>query len=263
MGSRYLVDLADVLRRPGLDVIELDGWKTRARGSGGYDDGRPTHVMLHHTASPPSASGESDAMYCAHYDEDAPLSNLCLDRDGVWWVLAAGATNTNGAGGPLNGVPADSMNTHAIGVEANGGYGSAWPAIQTDSYVRGVAALMDHYGIDYCAGHVEWAPTRKVDPAGASPWATGNATWNLDGFRGDVDTARGTTEGEDMTISDEDAKKIAAAVWAHDVGGTKAWNAINIIQGTVRQFLGGWKDGTPPPERTLLKQIHENTEPGR
>ena len=61
MGSRYLTDLADVLRAAGLAVTELDGWRDRARGSGGYDDGRPTHVMVHHTASPPSASGESDA----------------------------------------------------------------------------------------------------------------------------------------------------------------------------------------------------------
>jgi N-acetylmuramoyl-L-alanine amidase len=183
VADRYLTDLADVLRAAGLDVVELGGWQTRARGSGGYDDGRPTHVMIHHTASPPSSSGESDAWYCATGDEDAPLSNLCLDRDGIWWVLAAGATNTNGAGGPLDGVPADSMNTHAIGVEANGGYGEAWPTVQTDSYVTGVHAICAAYACAYVRAHFEWAPDRKIDPAGPSPWATGNTSWDMDGFR--------------------------------------------------------------------------------
>jgi N-acetylmuramoyl-L-alanine amidase len=253
VAERMLVELADVLRAAGLDVVELDGWQTRARGSGGYDDGRPTHVMVHHTASPPSSSGRPDAEYCAWGDDDAPLSNLCLDRAGVWWVLAAGATNTNGKGGPLDGVPADSMNTHAIGVEANGGYGEAWPKIQTDSYVHGVAALMAHYRIDHCRAHFEWAPDRKIDPAGPSPWAQGNASWNMDAFRADC-------EGGDMPLSDDDVRRIADAVWTHDVGGVKAWSAINTIKGTVRQFLGGWKDDdSPPPEETLLKQIHNNT----
>ena len=187
MGSRYLTDLGDVLRRAGLDVIELDGWQTRARGSGGYDSGRPSVVMVHHTASPASSSGEGDALYSALYDEDAPLSNLCLDRDGIWWILATGATNTNGAGGPLAGVPEDSMNSHAIGVEANGGYGDAWPAVQTNSYVAGVAALCQAYGIGEVFAHFEWAPSRKIDPAGPSPWATGGASWNMDRFRADVD----------------------------------------------------------------------------
>ena len=195
MGSRYLTDLGDVLRRAGLTVIELDGWQTRARGSGGYDDGRPSVVMVHHTASPPSSSGEPDALYCALYDEDAPLSNLCLDRDGVWWILAAGATNTNGAGGPLAGVPVDSMNSHAIGIEANGGYGDAWPAVQTNAYVAGVAALCQAYGIGDVFAHFEWAPSRKIDPAGPSPWATGDESWNMDDFRADVDAGVPTDPG--------------------------------------------------------------------
>jgi N-acetylmuramoyl-L-alanine amidase len=264
MGDRYLTDLADVLRAVGLTVIELDGWRNRSRGSGGYDPGRPTHVMVHHTASPPSASGESDAWYCATGDEDAPLSNVCLDRDGVWWVLAAGATNTNGKGGPIDCVPADSMNTYAIGVEANGGYGSPWPDVQTRSYVTGVAALCSAYGCTYVRAHAEWAPDRKIDPAGPSPWATGNNTWDMNAFRADVKVDGGSgfqPDGgdDDMPLSDDDVKRIADAVWSHDVGGTRAWSAINIIQGTVRAFLGGWKDGTPPPSRTLLQQIHDDT----
>jgi hypothetical protein len=251
--GRYLTDLADVLRRAGLEVVELDGWQTRARGSGGYADGCPDTVMVHHTASPPSASGESDANYCTFGDEDAPLANVCLDRDGIWWVCAAGATNTNGKGGPLAGVPADSMNTHAIGVEANGGYGHDWPQVQCDSYLVGVRQLKTAYGCPNVFAHFEWAPDRKIDPAGPSPWATGNTSWNMDAFRADL--AGGGSE-EDMALTDDDIRKIAAAVWDHAVMDGKAagWR-LNMIQGTVRQYLGGWTEDTPPPDQALLKQI--------
>ena len=210
MGDRYLTDLAHVLRQGGLDVVEVDGWESRARGSGGYGPGDPSVVMVHHTGSPPSSSGEGDANYCTFGDSDAPLANLCLDRDGVWWVCAAGATNTNGKGGPLGSVPADCMNTAAIGVEANGGYGSPWPAVQTSSYTAGALALCDAYGIVEVYGHAEWAPDRKVDPAGPSPWATGNDTWDMGAFRADV----WNLEGVEMALTDDDVKRVAEAVWA-------------------------------------------------
>ena len=256
MGGRYLTDLADVLRRAALEVIELDGWKSRARGSGGYDPGRPTHVMVHHTASSPSSSGEGDAWYCATGDEDAPLSNLCLDRDGIWWVLAAGATNTNGKGGPLDGVPADAMNTYAIGVEANGGYGSAWPDVQTSSYQLGVAALMDHYDVGYCRAHAEWAPDRKIDPAGPSPWAAGGDTWDMDAFRRDLD------EGTDMALTDDDVDRIAQAVWSYLIDTTDDPKPARFhLQRSylmARQYLGPFS-GDPPKDPSILKQIYENT----
>ena len=263
MGSRYLTDLADVLRRAGLTVIELDGWPSRARGSGGYDAGRPSTVMVHHTASPPSSSGRPDAEYCALYDDDAPLSNLCLDRDGVWWVLAAGATNTNGAGGPLGSVPEDSMNSHAIGIEANGGAGETWPAVQTNAYVAGVATLRAAYGIADVFAHFEWAPDRKIDPAGPSPYATGDQSWDMDAFRADVE--RYDLEGDDMPLSDDDLDRIAERVWGYMIGDPKqgednpaGWR-LKQIQGMCRTYLGGFQDSAELPDRTLLQQIHTNT----
>ena len=42
MGDRYLTNLADVLEAAGLRVVRYHGWQTRARGSGGYEQGRPT-----------------------------------------------------------------------------------------------------------------------------------------------------------------------------------------------------------------------------
>jgi hypothetical protein len=144
--------------------------------------------MIHHTASNPGSDGQADVDYICRGSSDKPLANLYLDRAGTWWICAAGATNTNGKGGPLDNVPADSMNTYAIGVEAaNNGTGEVWPTGQQDSYVRGVQALCDRYGVPaaHVREHAEWAPTRKIDPAGPSRWAE-SGTWPGDAFRADV-----------------------------------------------------------------------------
>jgi hypothetical protein len=191
MGSRYLTDLATVCRNAGLVVQEEPGWQSRSRGSGGYDSGRPTHVMIHHTASNPSSDGQADVNYCCYGSADKPLANLYLSRTGRVWVMAAGATNTNGKGHDWwgGGVPDDSMNTHAIGIEAaNTGTGEAWPQSQQEAYQILVQALQHNYGVatNRVRQHSEWAPDRKIDPAGQSRWGTGASTWHGDAFRADA-----------------------------------------------------------------------------
>ena len=209
MGARYLTDLAAVVAAAGLEVVEVDGWESRARGSGGYDAGRPTHVIVHHTASPASSDGWPDVEYCTFHDDDAPLCNLYLSRDGTVYVCAAGATNTNGAGtDPCGITPADAMNSHAVGIEAgNDGTGEPWRGLQVDAYLDLVSALCDAYGIDpaQCHAHHEWAPSRKTDPAGPSPYA-GAGPWDMDAFRADLTG--------DEPVTDQDVQRIADAVWA-------------------------------------------------
>ena len=188
-GGLYLTDLADICRAAGLTVLEQAGWQFRARSSGGYADGQPDHVMCHHTASGSSADGWPDADYCSYTSDIRPVANLYLDRAGAVYVLAAGATNTNGSGSdPCGIVPADSMNTHAIGIEAgNDGVGEPWPAAQQDAYIALVSALCSAYGIPTSSvhSHAEWT-TRKIDPAGPSRWAPEGGTWPMDGFRAEL-----------------------------------------------------------------------------
>jgi hypothetical protein len=183
--------MAQVLRDAGLDVIEVDGWETRARGSGGYESSRPDHIACHHTASPPSSDGWPDSDYCTFGDDDAPLTNLYVNRGGTVWVCAAGATNTNGSGhDPCGHIPEDTLNTHAIGIEAgNNGVGEVWPDAQLDAYVVMCAALCRAYGIPVgrIHSHQEYAPTRKSDPAGPPRYASSAVPWSMDVFRGDVD----------------------------------------------------------------------------
>jgi len=190
MGARWLTDLADVCRLTGYPVIEVDGWQTRGRSSGGYDSGRPSHLMAHHTASGPSSDGWSDVNYCCYGADAKPLANLYISRVPEIYVMAAGATNTNGSGiDPCGVADDDTMNTHAIGIEAaNNGVGEPWPAAQQDCYVQLCSELCIGYGIglNQIHAHFEYAPSRKIDPAGESRYAKGADKWTMPAFVADV-----------------------------------------------------------------------------
>ena len=191
MGTVYLTQLADWCWQEGLHAVEMDGWEHRARSSGGYEPGRPWAIMHHHTAS--KTSPENDANYMCYGSPDAPIANVLLARDGAVWVLAAGATNTNGKGRSRSfskgTVPADSMNSYAFGIEiANNGVGEAYPQAQVDALFVLTNMLTRRLGLgpaDVCT-HQDYAPDRKIDPATASavqgPWqpssVTSSGTWS-------------------------------------------------------------------------------------
>lgn len=197
--GRYLVELAEVARDAGLDVIEVDGWENRARSSGGYADTRPWAVMWHHTAS--QTSPENDVNYIVDGCPDAPVANLYLARDGIVWVCAGGATNTNGKGGPYTvsrgTVPLDRMNEYAVSVEmANSGLGEPWPQVQIDAAFTLSLALTDWLGLQPtdALGHVHWTPGRKIDPATADavqgPWRPSSintsGSWSLEDLHAEL-----------------------------------------------------------------------------
>ena len=197
MAIHWLTDMADVLRKAGLPVKEVPGWQTLSFPNWpGYQDGTPTHVMVHHTASNPNTDGAADVDYIVNAKPwGGVICNLYLDRKGTFWVIAAGRTATNGGGTDKwgGGVPNDMMNMYAISIEAaNDGKGEHWPAVQTTNYVKGVAALCKAYKIPvaHVRAHAEWTP-RKIDPAGPSPWSATTATWNMNAFRNSVTVALG------------------------------------------------------------------------
>ena len=197
MGSLFLTDLADILRGAGLTVIEIPGWQTRARGSGGYDAARgPEGISVHDTAENPLMARQSSAVYGAINHPSKPTSNCYVSRKGIWYVQAAGASNTSGKGGPYHGIPLDAANARTIGIECgNNGVGEAWPDVQVLSILHGVAALYGAYSGRFGWGielgriyaHFEWAPGRKIDPRGPSLYTGGaNEMWDMDHFRSDV-----------------------------------------------------------------------------
>jgi len=202
VGSLYLTGMADWFRAAGLKVVEYDGWKTRSRSSGGYDTGRPWGVMWHHTAS--NTSPENDANYMCSGSPDRPIANLMIARDGTVWVLAAGATNTNGKGSGVvwskGRVPDDSMNTYAVGMEiCNSGVGEAYSEAQIDGAFGASIAVIQNLGLTPTdlSEHNTYAPDRKIDPA--------TAAGVQGGWKPDSSTSSGTWDVNDL-ISEHAAR---------------------------------------------------------
>ena len=193
MGAHWLHDIGVALA--GLPVNFYGGWETRSRSTGGFD--ALLGIAIHHTASQTSPESDMNYMWVSSSNSDKPVGNIYLARDGTIWIGAAGASNTQGKGGPLNclngTVPKDAGNKYMIAIEAaNNGVGEAWPQVQTDNYIALVRQLCAHYGFsvgqdvyghfDYCAPS---CPGRKIDPAGPSPFGSVNAnqTWDINAFR--------------------------------------------------------------------------------
>src|SRR5689334_13841847 len=134
-GQNIYYDLRSILTDAGCVVREnsiTEGWERRARSSGGFP-APPLAVFWHHTAS--STSVDSDLNYMINVNDDAPVGNLLLDRDGIYWPIAGGASNCAGKGRAMTfsrGTGAsDSGNTWAFQIECqNDGRGQAWPEAQ-------------------------------------------------------------------------------------------------------------------------------------
>jgi peptidoglycan hydrolase-like protein with peptidoglycan-binding domain len=153
--------LPGVLKEAGLKVAEVPGWESRGRGEMGDVFG----VLCHHTAT--AAPGNMPTLRMlvdGRSDLPGPLAQLGLGRDGTYYVIAAGRCNHAGEGSHMN----VSGNARFIGIEAeNAGTGAEeWPPVQVNAYMRGVAAILRHLGKgpEFCAGHKEYAPNRKIDP---------------------------------------------------------------------------------------------------
>ncbi|WP_433793931.1 peptidoglycan recognition protein family protein [Actinoplanes sp. CA-252034] len=166
--------LADELRRAGLRVVEVDGWKTR-----GNAEFQPVGMTWHATAGSrkSTAQGEVHVILTGSNTAPAPIAQLMIYRDGVVYVCAAGRCNHNKIGwaGPNKGLG----NTQLLGIEmANDNKGEPWPTAQLDAARRATAAIMRRLGADplrRLAAHYEHQPyvgrppgegSTKSDPYG-------------------------------------------------------------------------------------------------
>ncbi len=223
MSGIYYVDAADWLRAIGLVVVESDGWKTRARSSGGFAK-PPLGIQFHHTAS--KTTPENDIAWQTEGCDDAPVGNMTIMRDGSVWMVAAGAANTAGKGGPLTlsrgVVPLDSGNSTTWAFEvANNGVGEPWPQIQIDAYFAASNELNRRFGnlptdiFTHALGAGDGWTSRKVDPGTAAavqgPWkprsVTSSGTWSQADIRAECARRAGTTpepEPEPTPLPEED-----------------------------------------------------------
>ncbi len=215
MGSLYYPQAADVLRAAGVEVAESSinaGWERRARSSGGFS-AAPLGIVWHHTAS--DTNPQNDLSWMIDGCDDAPVGNLLLDRDGVVWMIAGGAANTQGKGGPCSfsrGVaPLDSGNSTLWAMEvANGGTGQRWPEAQVTAYFKASNALNEMFGnlptdvITHAINNGDGWTDRKIDPATSDavegPWVphsvSSSGTWSLDDIRAECARRATTTQPE-------------------------------------------------------------------
>ena len=151
--------LPRVLLGAGLKVAEQPGWR----------DSRPRRCRADQRCNLPSHGWRESREYAepgvvtnGRPDLPGPLAQLCLGRDGTYFVVAAGRCNHAGAG---NWQGITTGNTNFIGIEAeNTGFVSGpkadpWPAVQMDAYRRGVAAILKKIRANaiMCCGHKEYA----------------------------------------------------------------------------------------------------------
>lgn len=158
-----LLQLPAALRSWGLDVVEVTGWQDRRR-PGSFD---PIGVLIHHTAGPRGKDAPSlQVCIDGRRDLPGPLCQILIARSGKTYVISAGRCNHAGTGGPLQGVT--DGNGQLVGIELeNDGVGEPWPEWQMASAYGAAAALYQLLGpASRCWGHKEWAPGRKIDPAG-------------------------------------------------------------------------------------------------
>jgi hypothetical protein len=169
-----LLWLPEQLRRWGVPHVIVPGWEQR-----GAPVMFPECVVTHHDALPSSATALQalQLMIQGRPDLPGPLCQLWIDDDHdltefkgdpIVFVVASGRANHAGPGGWF-GV---SGNSRAIGIEArNRGTGEPWSPLMQAVYWRTCAALLERIGRHHgwvCA-HREWAPRRKIDPAGLDP----------------------------------------------------------------------------------------------
>lgn len=269
MAGIYLTWLADVLRAAGLPVVECQGWQTRARSSGGFPE-TPLGVQWHHTAS--QTTPENDTNYQIYGSDDAPIGNLTLMRDGSVWLVAAGAANTAGKGGPLTlsrgTIPVDSGNTRSVAMEvANSGTGEPWPEIQVNAYFIASNAINAQLGnlptdvFTHSLGTGGGWTDRKIDPATAAavqgPWqprsVNSSGTWSLDDIRAECSARAGQQpeptppqppQDDDTMSKVTELVQVRDAVFAVvDNGVSKFWVSDGVGVDHIR-YRWGLPDGT-------------------
>jgi hypothetical protein len=199
IGAIWLTDLESVLRAAGgtFPILTVPGWPTRSRSTGGFDS--VNGIVVHHDAAGPTSDGWPSVNYQCFSDPDRPNATLYTSRKGEIFIMAAGACNTQGQGGPILGVPANQGNQRLIGIEqGNNGVGEAYTNVQQDAILWLCQTLVKVYGKRFGWGagnvisHREWAGPRKCDPGGPSRWTgaipgCGAARlWDMDRFRVDV-----------------------------------------------------------------------------
>lgn len=191
--GQYLPWLKDCVRSTGLPWVDL--------GYIGHNHGpMADHIygtICHHTAGPdpyPGARNDFPSVGIVRNGRaglPGPLAQLGLGWNGTVYLISDGLSY-HGGRGSWRGV---SGNSRWIGIEAEDAGDGDWSPPQLEAYPVLAAALCDWLNVDagWTCGHKEYAPARKIDPAGI----------DMDHFRAEVARLLANGYGDDM-FSDAD-----------------------------------------------------------
>lgn len=177
------------LKRFGVDVVEVSGWRTHNRDDETGKTFGPVHgVMVHHTGG--VSRGAVDFCRNGSAELPGPLCHGVITKDGKVHLVGWGRANHAGGGDPdvLAAVKAERYplpkpdkhegengavdgNDVFVGFECvNKGDGKdPWPAVQLDAMQRAVAAVCWLYGWTARSAlrHLDWSDW-KSDPKGVN-----------------------------------------------------------------------------------------------
>lgn len=214
----YDTGLADRLRRKGVRVVEVAGWKSR--GSSTYS---PQLAIWHHTAG--GARGATPSLAVCTYGRGKPGTKgylpgpLCQvlqsrepDGNDIAYVIAAGRANHAGTGS-YAGI---SGNSKAAGVEVEHIGTTSVDVRRHEVTARILAALLEGPGGSrnprLVVRHASYAtpPGRKVDFALTSPWTEQTMRNRVAHWLGRTTTTASPaqTVPEDDMFSDTDRRDI-------------------------------------------------------
>jgi hypothetical protein len=160
--SGFYTNLPRILRSAGIDVVVMDGAETRTSRATGFDvDG----VVWHHTATSTAWQDGHVALLLrdGRRDLSGPLSQVGVERDGTWVIVALGRANHNGYG---TYVPGWDFGNDSLGLEFYNDGTEPFTDAQMQSGIAGTRAVLLDKGLpagNVC-GHKESDPNRKIDP---------------------------------------------------------------------------------------------------
>jgi hypothetical protein len=247
------------IRAWGFEVVEWSGCYGRSNG-GSWAAGKPVGHGNHHYV----CSLNPDQGYINNLVANlanGSVVNWFADVHGVAYLIGTGPMNHFGTGnqsvldrtkndqpppGPASSQGSITGNAHYSGTECqHPGDSTPWPGPMLDVMVAINAAefLVWGYSANRAINHFEWT-NRKIDMSAGGGANSGG--WAGDELRRRV-AARmaGTTDGDDMPLTEDDLDNISARVWARMLtqgdgsGGQPAWAWLVQARNAAED---GWND---------------------
>ena len=172
-------NLPDLLKKAGLKVVVIDGWRTRGRPAS-TGEFKPVGSLNHHTGAKDEFNDAADDLAYAKWlftkgrkDLPPPLCQLSLSLEGVVYVGASGRANHAGKAKPSGSVAGGDGNALYVGTEWMLSGTQAIPQGMYDAGVKLNAVLLDVLGSSEQAVscHYQTSTTGKWDigdPSGIS-----------------------------------------------------------------------------------------------